>query len=58
VIEQDHRFIKRVTRPMLGFKSFVSAAATLECIEVAHMIRKCQLGPRTCGFRQFAQLAE
>ena len=52
MIEQDHRFIKRVTRPMLGFKSFASAAATLAGIEVAHMIRKCQLGPRTCGFHQ------
>ena len=58
MIEQDHRFIKRVTRPMLGFKSFASAAATLEGIEVAHMIRKGQLGPRTCGFRQFAHLAD
>ena len=57
-IEQDHRFIKRMTRPMLGFKCFASAAATLEGIEVAHMIRKCQLGPGTCGFRQFAQLAD
>ncbi|MDX8355876.1 IS6 family transposase [Cognatiyoonia sp. IB215182] len=58
MIEQDHRFIKRLTRPMLGFKSFASAAATLAGIEVAHVIRKCQLGPRTCGFCQFAELAE
>ena len=54
-IEPDHRFIKRVTGPMLGFKCFASAAATLDGIDVARMIRKCQLGPRTCGFRQFAQ---
>jgi putative transposase len=29
IVEQDHRFIKRRTRPMLGFKSFWSARATL-----------------------------
>lgn len=29
IIEQDHRFIKRITRPILGFKAFHSAAATL-----------------------------
>ncbi|WP_120632240.1 IS6 family transposase [Ruegeria sp. EL01] len=57
IIEQDHRFIKRLTRPMLGFKSFASAAATLTGIETANMIRKGQLGPLKCGFRQFAELA-
>ncbi|MDP5220243.1 IS6 family transposase [Ruegeria sp. 2205SS24-7] len=57
IIEQDHRFIKRLTRPTLGFKSFVSAAATLAGIETANMIRKGQLGPSTSGFRQFAELA-
>lgn len=25
IVEQDHRAVKRVTRPILGFKSFVSA---------------------------------
>jgi putative transposase len=40
IIEQDHRFIKKLTRQMEGFKSFKSASATLEGIEVAHMIRK------------------
>ena len=29
IVEQDHRAIKRMTRPMLGFKSFWSAAITL-----------------------------
>ncbi|MFA3918807.1 IS6 family transposase [Ruegeria hyattellae] len=57
IIEQDHRFIKRLTRPMLGFKSFASAAATLAGIETANMIRKGQLGSSTSGFRQFAGLA-
>ncbi|WP_156747667.1 DDE-type integrase/transposase/recombinase, partial [Methylosinus sp. 3S-1] len=40
IVEQDHRAVKRVTRPMLGFKSFRSAAATLSGIELMHMIRK------------------
>ena len=40
IVEQDHRTIKKRIRPMLGFKSFASASATLEGIEVAHMIRK------------------
>ena len=43
IIEQDHRFIKRITRQMKGFKSFASAQATLAGIEIAHMIRKGQL---------------
>jgi len=29
ILEQDHRFIKRLTKPMMGFKAFHSAAATL-----------------------------
>ncbi|MBL1435005.1 MAG: IS6 family transposase [Rhodobacteraceae bacterium] len=57
MIEQDHRFIKRRTRPMLGFKSFSSAAATLEGIEVAQMIRKKQFGLKGNGFAQFFALA-
>jgi putative transposase len=42
MVEQDHRGIKRITKPMLGFKSFVCAAATLAGIELYHMIRKGQ----------------
>ena len=57
IIEQDHRFIKRRTRPMLGFKSFDSAARTLEGIEVAQMIRKNQFASKASGFEQFAALA-
>ncbi|KZL28946.1 hypothetical protein PsWM33_00253 [Pseudovibrio sp. WM33] len=40
IVEQDHCFIKRITKPMMGFKAFRSAVATLDGIEVAHMIRK------------------
>jgi putative transposase len=43
IVEQDHRAIKRLTRPMLGFKSFWSAAITLAGIEIMHMICKDQL---------------
>ncbi|MFC7067924.1 IS6 family transposase [Brucella rhizosphaerae] len=42
ILEQDHRFIKRVTKHMLGFKAFHSASATIAGIKVAHMIRKKQ----------------
>jgi transposase-like protein len=42
-IEQDHRRIKRRTRPMLGFKAMASAAIILEGIELIHMIRKNQM---------------
>ncbi len=45
IVEQDHRAVKRVTQPMLGFKSFRSAAATLAGVEIMHMIRKGQLHP-------------
>lgn len=59
LVEQDHRFIKKMTRPMLGFKAFYSAAATLAGIETAHMIRKGQLGHNGVPpFKQFAALAE
>ncbi len=58
MIEQDHRFIKKLTRPMKGFKSFQSASATLDGIEVAHMIRKQQFSTSDqSAFQQFAALA-
>ena len=43
IIEQDHRFIKRLIRPGLGFKSFKTARWTLKGIEAFHMIRKGQI---------------
>jgi putative transposase len=58
IVEQDHRFIKKLTRPMMGFKAFHSATATLKSIEVAHMIRKHQFGKTTqSAFQQFAAIA-
>jgi putative transposase len=43
IVEQDHRAIKRGTRPMLGFKSFRCERILLAGIETIHMIRKRQL---------------
>ncbi len=43
IIEQDHRRIKRLTRPMLGFKNFNSAQSTLAGIELVAMIKKGQM---------------
>src|SRR5262249_57500866 len=42
LIEQDHRAIKQRSRPMLGLKSFHTAAVTFSGIELAHRIRKRQ----------------
>ena len=53
IVEQDHRAVKRLARPMLGFKSFRSARVTLTGIELMHMIRKGQL--RTKGNLRPAQ---
>jgi transposase-like protein len=43
IVEQDHRAVKRITRPMLGFKSFEAAQGTLVGIELMHMIKKRQM---------------
>jgi putative transposase len=59
IVEQDHRAIKRLVRPMLGFKSFRSAAVTLAGIELMHKIRKGQLQTigGLCPAQQFYSLA-
>jgi transposase-like protein len=61
VVEQDHRAIKRIVRPMMGFKSFWSAASILAGIETMHMIRKGQLdsadGQPTSAADRFYSLA-
>ena len=44
IVEQDHRAVKRVTRPMLGFKNFRCARILIAGIETMHMIRKSPLG--------------
>ncbi len=43
MVEQDHRVVKRITKPMLGFKSFYAAKNVLAGIELMHMISKGQL---------------
>ena len=57
IVEQDHRAIKRITRPMLGFKSFWSARILIAGIETMHMIRKgqmdCPAGQTMSAAQQF-----
>jgi transposase-like protein len=56
IIEQNHRAVKRVTRPMLGFKAFDAGQCTLVGIELMHMIRKDQLaGGEEAGLTPAAQ---
>ncbi|HDR7612629.1 TPA: IS6 family transposase [Bacillus mycoides] len=42
IVEQDHRFIKKRVRSMLGFKSFKTATSILRGIEAMHMMKKGQ----------------
>lgn len=49
IVERDHRAVKRIVRPMLGFKSFWAACCTIAGIEVMHGIRKGQLLPLGTG---------
>ena len=55
IVEQDHRAVKRVVRPMLGFKSFWSARCTIAGREVMHAIRKGQLDSTQIGARTLAE---
>ena len=43
LIEPDHRFIKRLTKPGMGFFSFETAWRTLQGYEMMHMLRKGQV---------------
>jgi len=43
IVEQDHRFIKKRVRSMLGLKSFRTAKSILSGIEAMHIIKKGQL---------------
>ncbi len=56
IVEQDHRRIKRVTRPMLGFKNFDAAQRTLAGIEVMAMIKKGQMNIHVSQEQTFAQM--
>ena len=61
IVEQDHRAIKRITRPMLGFKSFWSARIIIARIETMHMIQKgqtkCPEGSAMSAAQQFYSFA-
>ena len=43
LVEQDHRRVKRRTRPMLGFKGFWTARRTLAGVEAMAMLTKGQV---------------
>jgi transposase, IS6 family len=43
LVEQDHRFIKRLVKPGMGFFSVETAGQTLQGYEVLNMIRKGQV---------------
>ncbi len=50
IFEQDHRAIKRRCAPMLGLKTFRTAAVTLAGVELAHRIHNQQFAVgRRCG---------
>src|SRR5471030_2010357 len=61
VIDEVNRAIKRVTKPMLNFKSFRGAGSVLAGAELMHMIRKGQFtidGADAMSFAdQFSALA-
>ncbi len=61
IVEQDHRAIKRITRSMLGLKSFWSARIIIARIETMHMIKcgqlDCPSGQAMSAAAQFYGLA-
>jgi transposase-like protein len=60
LVEQDHRFIKRLVKPAMGFFSFETAWRTLQGYEAIHMLRKGQMQGVSKGesLRQAAFIAE
>jgi len=61
IVEQDHRAVKRITRPIQGFKDFHCARIILSGVELMHMIRKGQMrddGRGLSAAQQFYLLAE
>lgn len=54
VPDQDHRAIKRLIRPMLGFKVFRCARIILDGIETMHMIKE---GQQDCPESEVASAA-
>ncbi len=59
IVEQDHRFVKKRTKPMLGFKNFYSAKETIPGIENIRIIQKGQINGQKqnqSAFNNFAEL--
>ncbi len=54
IVGQDQRAVKRLTKPMLGFKSFEAARNVLVGIELMHMMPKGQMRLEGCEERSFA----
>jgi len=54
IVEQNHRAIKRVTRPMFNFKSFRSASRVIADIELMHMVRNGQFATNGLNKMSFA----
>jgi len=42
-VEQDHRFLKRLVKPGMGFFSVETAGRTLQGYEAMHMMRQGQM---------------
>lgn len=59
IVEQDHRGIKHITKPMMEFKAFHSADAALSGIELCRMLKKGQHvnSENSHAFEQFYALA-
>ena len=61
IIGQNHRAVKRITDPMLGFKSFWSAQKLITGIETMHLLNKgqpcCPAGLPMSAADQFYSLA-
>ena len=59
IVEQDHRGIKRIVNPMMGFKSFYAAQTTIAGIELYRMLKKSQHinASNAPAFEQFYALA-
>ena len=56
IVEQEHHFVKRLTRLMPGFKNFHCAQKTLAGIELVRMIKKGQYRCSVKGNRSSAEL--
>jgi putative transposase len=57
IVEQDHRAVKRLARPMPGFKSFRSAQMTLTGIELMHRKGQLRTKGNLCPAQAFYSLA-